>query len=73
MLIIFFFRCFFLFFFSFIQRTDLLQGLNFLPNISLKLLMYDDVSRSIEDNARIFHSVQKFIEKPNDLAKILIL
>ena len=37
------------------QRNDLLHGLNF------KLLLFGDVSRSIEDNTRIFEAVQKII------------
>ena len=55
------------FFFNFgrylIQRNDLLHELNFLPNVSLNILLYGDVSRGIEDYIRIFQAVQKFIEK----------
>ena len=45
------------------QRNDFLRDLNILQNINLKWLLYGDVSRSIEDNTRIFEAVQKFIEK----------
>ena len=46
-----------------IHRNDLLHELNFLPNVSLNILLYGDVLRNIEDNIRIFQAVQKFIEK----------
>ena len=45
------------------QRNDLLHDLNFIQNINLKLLLFGDVSRSIEDSTRIFEAVQKFIGK----------
>ena len=45
------------------QRNDLLHDLTILQNINLKLLLFGDVSRSIEDTTRIFEAVQKFIEK----------
>ena len=45
------------------QRNDLLHDLNFIQNINLKLLLFGGVSRSIEDNTRIFEAVQNFIGK----------
>ena len=41
-----------------IQRNDLLHELNFLPNVSLNIVMYRGVSKII-----FFQAVQKFIEK----------
>ena len=41
------------------QRNDLFHDLNFMQNINLKLLLFGDVSRSIEDNTGIFEAVQK--------------
>ena len=46
-----------------IQHNDLLHELNFLPNVSLNILLYGDVSRGIEDHIRIFQAVQKIIDK----------
>ena len=45
------------------QRNNLFHDVNFIQNINLKLLLFGDVSRSIEDNTRIFEAVQKFIGK----------
>ena len=52
------------------QRNDLLHDLNFIQNINLKLLLFGDVSRSIEDNTRIFEAVQKILENQKDLPKL---
>ena len=46
-----------------IRPNDLLHELNFLPNVSLNILLYGDVSKGIEDHIRIFQAVQKIIEK----------
>ena len=49
------------------QRNNLFHDLNFIQNINLKLLLFGDVSRSIEDNTGIFEAVQNLLEKQNDL------
>ena len=45
------------------QCNDLLRDLNVIQNINLKLLLFGDISRSIEANTRIFEAVQNFIGK----------
>ena len=43
------------------QRDELYTELAFLPSVTLKILLYGDESRGMNDNIHIFDSVQKFI------------
>ena len=45
------------------QRNELFHDLDFIPHLSLNLLLYGDVSKSIDYNIRIFEAAQKFIER----------
>ena len=45
------------------QREDLFLELQFLPSITMQILLYGDSSRSLNENIRIFNTVQKFTEK----------
>ena len=45
------------------QRNELFHDLDFIPHLSLNLLLYGDVSKSIDYNIRIFEAVHKFIER----------
>ena len=45
------------------QREDLFLELQFLPSITMQILLYGDSSRSLNENICIFVTVQKFIEK----------
>ena len=54
------------------QREDLFAELLFLPLITMQILLYGEGSRSLNENIRIFNTVQKFIEK-SKLFKILMV
>ena len=45
------------------QRINMLDSLAFLPEITLKILLFGDQSLCLENNLSIFSVVQKYIEK----------